>query len=507
MSTILKDTDIGELKITLYTNIPKQNDYERVTLTFGTLFNEDLKELKGILIDQKPFFTYNVRYDERKLSNLSYESIVKTFFKKETFLKRFGYSTNYLPDSDSDNTNDEDKRANIDSNIMLMLKYLLPTRYPAVNNHFNSYDMFIGKTSLAAFFFNPFKSRKSVCLKINGKIYTVKKAIWLNDVSNHPEYNPFLEKESAGKRLPKGSTNKLLENYKPEDYLKLNDCFVSTCTKEMKEAIYVGINKSDKNYEIYVDIELFEEELKKEDEKKINCPYLGDYLGEELIRFRKYRSDIKRKGRVIKMPLFSKTTLTSRKKEMDIIQENVSEEIKRKREREDRYYNDLDYETVDNYEMIFKPIFDKLSRGKFKNKIRDFDINKKNFYFFLQNNESILKKLNNLIISGNIGDIRKLLQDPYFDDNVTSDTTVTVFSKIDKEISNLNKFRATVTSKTKEENKETIFQYELLKEFIRELKINYTVPVQVGGGNRITYKKSKRKNTIYKKRNTTRKSS
>jgi len=494
MSTILNDADITELKITLYTNIPKQNDYERIILTYSTLFSEDLKELKGILMNQKPFFTYKVRYDESKLSILSYDSIVKTFFKKETFLKRFGYSTNYLLESEAESTNNEIKRANIDNNIMLMLKYLLPTRYPAVNNHFNSYDMFIGKSSMNAFFFNPFKSRKNICLKINGKVYTVKKVIWLNDVSNHPEYNPFLEKDPVGKRLPKGSSNELLAKYKPEDYLKLNDCFVSKCSQEMKEAIYVGINKYDKDSEIYVDIELFEEEIKQEDENNINCPYVGDYLGEELIRFRKYRSVVKRKGQIIKMPLFSKATLKSRKKELEVIEEKVSEEIKQKREKEDRYYNDLDYETVDNYERIFNPVFDKLSRGKYKNKIRDFDINKKNFYFFLQNNESILQKLNNLIITGNIDEIRKLLIKPYFNDS-TSDTAVTVFSKIDKEISNLTKFRATVTSKTKEENKEIAFQYELLKEFIRELKVTYKTK---GGArqNKTSKKTFKKRHTI-----------
>jgi hypothetical protein len=510
-------TQIKEIKITLYTNIPTATDYEKSILTFSSISSPELKELTTtIRPDQKPFFTYNIKYTESVLGSLTYVQIVKTFFKKDSFLKRFAYLSQYSYDKDEYKKNEQKKEV-IDNNIMLMLKYLLPTRYPAVNNHYNSYDLLVGKRSLKALFFNPFTTRKPTVLKISGKLYTLKKVIWLNDILNHPEYKNFLNDDDKKRpeKNSKGSNNSniLFKEYDPKfDFGKINECYVKTCGSDIMKQIYVGLDNDDNNYdagstpfEIYLDVELIEDELKPEEEKNIKCANYSDYLGNELSKLikRKNPTIVIKKGQIEKKPLFSKTKLTSRKKTEIEAEEKISDELKNKREKENRYYNDLDNDVLDNYETIFNPVFDKLSRGKFKNKIRDFDINKKNFYFFLQSNESILNNLFNLIISGENNGIKNLLNDNYFNESSKNDT---VFSKIDKEIFSLNKFRATVTSKTREENKETIFQYELLKEFIRELKVKFT-QVKGGGGNIITYKKSKRKNTINKKRNSTRKRS
>jgi hypothetical protein len=161
-----------ELKVTLYTNIPSGNDYENDVLTFATLSSESLKEVK-IKPTAYPFFSFQIKYDESIISSLSYADVVKTFFDKEEFLNKFGNAADAIPLKEENQTSEYYKKRteNINNNVMIMIRYLLPTKYPVVNNHYNSYDLFRGKDPMHTLFFNPVSSGNYVYLKLFPFLY------------------------------------------------------------------------------------------------------------------------------------------------------------------------------------------------------------------------------------------------------------------------------------------------------------------------------------------------
>jgi hypothetical protein len=403
----MKQFKSKSLKIILVTNIPSEKDYEREVFTFGKLANEDISA--KIKPDQLPIFTYRVLYDESDLSGLSYNDILKTFFDKKEFFKRFSKSTEKLGELPTDDMEDikkekyyKKKSQFIHANIMLTLKYLLPTRFPVVNNHFTSYDLFKGNDRLNTLLHNPFSRSIFTYLKLKSGIFTIKKVIWLNDFLNHPEYKKLTFKEKS----LKSSNNALKEELakigndktKQSDLLKeMRACYKTSCRPQFNGYLDVGINENDGtndddgNAEIFVDVELFEEQLKPENESDVKCPYYGDHLGEELVRLMK-ETDPKKKplnGKITKMPLFSIKNLTSRKLgEVEKVAEVIDEKEKARIEQENKRYDQEDEEIRDEYEKNINTLFKIIekSTSQLKNQLKRYKINKKTFYFFLEYN-------------------------------------------------------------------------------------------------------------------------
>ena len=79
-------------------------------------------------------------------------------------------------------------------NIKTMLEILFPTKFPVINDIQTSYEYIQNQKSTRPFWFNPFLTHYFSYLTIGGKIYTVKKTVWLNDILNHPVYQKiFIE--------------------------------------------------------------------------------------------------------------------------------------------------------------------------------------------------------------------------------------------------------------------------------------------------------------------------
>jgi len=79
-------------------------------------------------------------------------------------------------------------------NIKTMLEILFPTKFPVINDIQTSYEYIQNQRSTRPFWFNPFLTHYFSYLTIGGKIYTVKKTVWLNDILNHPVYQKiFIE--------------------------------------------------------------------------------------------------------------------------------------------------------------------------------------------------------------------------------------------------------------------------------------------------------------------------
>tara|TARA_B110000285_G_scaffold177460_1_gene199333 strand:+ start:5627 stop:8053 length:2427 start_codon:yes stop_codon:yes gene_type:complete len=79
-------------------------------------------------------------------------------------------------------------------NIKTMLEILFPTKFPVINDVQTSYEYIQNQKSTRPFWFNPFQTHYFSYLTISGKIHTVKKTVWLNDILNHPVYQKiFIE--------------------------------------------------------------------------------------------------------------------------------------------------------------------------------------------------------------------------------------------------------------------------------------------------------------------------
>jgi hypothetical protein len=496
-----------EIKITMYTNIPTGNEYEKAILTLGILYRPGLQTGKKIKTNTYPFFTFQVKYDENSLSWVDYDRLLKIFFDKNEFEYNFsGYSdilpltvseyVKYMTGGTTTNNFYENeyyrkRTENINNNIMLMIKYMLPTKYPVVNNHFNSYDVLKGNESFSTFLFNPFKERNFIYLKLPSGTYTVVKVTWLNDVINHPDYlklldtnNPIdipITTESSNNELHKFVTaskeresgNVLASKFKP-----LKSCYRgNTCKKELSKNIYTGIQivqsgSQTESYELSLDVELIESEVKPEELNDMNCPYFGDYLGEELIRLTKMAIGRKiiEPGKVIKLPLYSKTTKTSRKLGY-LEKEEIDEKRKAKRRADDEEYNEVNQEDRIEYDRLARDFLPQMLT-RFRTKMKKYDVTIANFYFFLY--ENVRPLLENIKVPGQRGpvdqvkiELRGKHGDKIFKSDGNKVTTVSepILEYI-KTQSDEYGTRKNLKQISKENYDEMKFKYDLIKEFV-----------------------------------------
>lgn len=98
-----------------------------------------------------------------------------------------------------------------EKNIMIMIRLIFPTKYPLVGNIFSSFHSVVtGKNEFhlkwTDFLPNFFKKqifegiKDYSYLKLDGTVYTVTQAIWLNDIYNHKEYKSLIDKFEELKR-------------------------------------------------------------------------------------------------------------------------------------------------------------------------------------------------------------------------------------------------------------------------------------------------------------------
>ena len=181
--------DIEELKIMLYTNIPSN----RLLPFTRKLLSHPEITTTTIDLNDYPYFTFDVKYPKGQMQYLRYQERVETFFNKQLFSEYlFAYSNKTLVSKDDDSYYTErDKR--IEHNIMTMIEILFPTKFPVITDIHTSYDKIMSNSSFSRMILNPIKPKYFSHLNINGKDYTFKKNVWLNDFLNHPLYRKLLE--------------------------------------------------------------------------------------------------------------------------------------------------------------------------------------------------------------------------------------------------------------------------------------------------------------------------
>lgn len=195
--------DIEELKIYLFTNI-RQPESRMVEFKRSLLHHPDLHSTDALL-NQYPYFTFDVKYPLNKLLNLDYTDRVEFFFDKDKFsegLVAYASESDILVRKNALGQLSVDKEAadeayykqrsvHIEHNIMAMLELLFPTRFPVINDLHTSFDTVMGKAHLKPLILNPIVPKYYSYLKLD-HVYTFKKVMWINDLLNHPVYQKLL---------------------------------------------------------------------------------------------------------------------------------------------------------------------------------------------------------------------------------------------------------------------------------------------------------------------------
>ena len=239
--------DIEALSIVLNTNIPDAK-YKSITFTRKMLYvPEDKKGGNRILLNDYPYFTQDVLYPRDNLVKFSYQDRVDFFFNLDRFNQLLTpYMENKLDSSKKDDEYYKKRQKNIDKNIMTMLLLLFPTKYPMINELYNSYDYVLtGRKKIEGMLYNPFATQLYSYLDIGGKKYTIKSVAWLNDIMNHPIYNEFLREyrdfeQAATEKID--NAKKDLEDKKNE-IINIIEIVIDKYIDGIKQ-IYCGVNQT-----------------------------------------------------------------------------------------------------------------------------------------------------------------------------------------------------------------------------------------------------------------------
>lgn len=229
--------DIEALSIVLNTNIP-DTKYKSINFTRKMLYNpENKNEGSQLLLNDYPYFTHDIQYPRSNLVKFSYQDRIDFFFNLDRFNELLTpYMANKLDSSKKDSAYYKNRKENIDANIITMLLLLFPTKYPMINELYNSYDYVIShRKIIQGMLYNPFATQLYSYLEIGGKKYTTKSVAWLNDIMNHPIYNEFLREYRDFDQAAREE----IENSKREYEKKLGD--VREKLKSIFDAIEKGV--------------------------------------------------------------------------------------------------------------------------------------------------------------------------------------------------------------------------------------------------------------------------
>lgn len=195
ISTYKMSINVEQINIMIDSNIPGKEPFK---LTSGILYHPELKLGKPSRLSELPYFTSDVRYPLKKLYYLgktSYKKILKFFFDKKYFeVKLVGFSKNLSEENSEQAAKTNDVESITRHNIKVMMELLFPTTFPSIRNFSSSFGEYIkGKMETDASIKGVTSSNRFSYIKVDGKVYTVSKVTWLNDLLNHPVYKEFID--------------------------------------------------------------------------------------------------------------------------------------------------------------------------------------------------------------------------------------------------------------------------------------------------------------------------
>jgi len=212
--------NIDQIIIMVDSNIPDpktRKNKEPFELTNQTFYHPVLTSRTKATLSKYPYFIAERKYPKDKLYILarqSYEKIIRFFFDKEYFEKKLlGFFKSEPEPEVATELTPEQKKKNFDEtatyNVQVMIELLFPTTWPAVRNFTSSHSEYIlGKKEQGISFKDTLYQKANFgfatqgseltsglfsYLKVEDKIYTVSRVVWLNDLLNHPVYRNFID--------------------------------------------------------------------------------------------------------------------------------------------------------------------------------------------------------------------------------------------------------------------------------------------------------------------------
>ena len=200
-----------------------------------------------------PYFTDTVRFPKGKLLKLSREEQLKILFDKQLFRQTIGNISN---------VDAEVRSENAEYNFHTLLNILLPTTFPIKSNISETFieniqntgaplniDDSIGIYDLFAQIFSD-EINKYGYISIGGKIYTVTKIMYINEIINDPIFRPLIQGGNIFQQSTKETENKINEKLKS---IKGN---IQSITNEKLDNIQQQIaNKGNTAHNAYIDIQ------------------------------------------------------------------------------------------------------------------------------------------------------------------------------------------------------------------------------------------------------------
>jgi len=145
----------------------------------------------------------NKKAELEKSNKEDKDNIEQSFFEKKNEQEMFG-GGRIVRGGGIEGIDTQSQHEISEKNVMIMIRLLFPTKYPILGNVFSSFHSVItGKNEfhlkwtdfipgfLKQNFFEGMNEYSYI--KVDGKVYTVIQAIWLNDIYNHKEYKKLVE--------------------------------------------------------------------------------------------------------------------------------------------------------------------------------------------------------------------------------------------------------------------------------------------------------------------------
>ena len=197
MSTSI-DIQTQQIEICIITNKP--DDDGKTILTKNILFHPSINKKRFSKYSEYPFISNMFLIDSKKLKSKKYVEKMDFFFNRKVFEDFMNESYNEdkhetrlkglgVTEEIKDQNSKERKKIILDHNLKVMIDMFFPTAYPFINNTGNSYDRNFGNKSkdMDIVFFPKYSY-----IKNKSEVFTVTKAILLNDILNHPKYYDFI---------------------------------------------------------------------------------------------------------------------------------------------------------------------------------------------------------------------------------------------------------------------------------------------------------------------------
>ena len=207
-------SDIENINIDTKKTIIPESFLCKLLSQFSSVFDNHKTEIKQLLDGFEKEIQGVFKEHDTKVVRINTDigvkiNEVKTIYQKERLVldnKKTAYqSTSNEPKKMSRLEYETERNRIGEKNMMIMIRLMFPTKYPLVGNIFSSFHSVVtGKnefnlkwTDFIPTFFKKqvFEGLKDYSyLKIDGAVYTVTQAIWLNDIYNHKEYKQLVDK-------------------------------------------------------------------------------------------------------------------------------------------------------------------------------------------------------------------------------------------------------------------------------------------------------------------------